>query len=74
MDILELKQFAAKRANNNPAQAKPDTSGLEALLDYAIMEGAQMRLPLFVCMLRLARLALKEETGELQGRQPEANP
>ena len=34
------------------------------MLDYAIVEGAQMRLPLFVCLLRLARMALKEETDQ----------
>ena len=31
---------------------------LEAMLDYAIMEGAELRLPLFVYLLRLARLEL----------------
>ena len=34
------------------------------MLDYAIAEGAKMRMPLFVCLLRLALLALKEEAGE----------
>jgi hypothetical protein len=40
------------------------TRGLAAMLDYAIVEGAELRLPLFVCLLRLARLALKEEMEE----------
>ena len=38
--------------------------GLETMLDYAIVEGAELRLPLFVLLLRLARLALKEEQDE----------
>ena len=31
---------------------------IEALLDYAIMEGAALRLPMFVFLLRAARLEL----------------
>ena len=50
-----------------------DVSGLEAMLDYAIVEGAQMRLPLFVCLLRLARMALKEETDEMRDRVSETH-
>lgn len=49
-----------------------DTGGLEAILDYAIMEGAQLRLPLFVSLLRLARMALKEETEEPRNRKSDA--
>lgn len=64
MNILELDRFAAKRAAGGKRRAKPNLSGLEAMLDYAIVEGAQMRLPLFVCLLRLARMALKEETEQ----------
>jgi hypothetical protein len=43
------------------APYRPTTQGLERLLDYAIVEGAELRLPLFVFLLRLARLALLEE-------------
>ena len=64
MNILELERFAAKRTPGAKRRPKPNLSGLEAMLDYAIVEGAQMRLPLFVCLLRLARMALKEETGQ----------
>lgn len=64
MNILELERFAAKRTTGSKRRPKPNLSGLEAMLDYAIIEGAQMRLPLFVCLLRLARMALKEETGQ----------
>jgi hypothetical protein len=35
---------------------------LEAMLDYAIMEGAELRLPVLVYMLRLARLELTKST------------
>jgi hypothetical protein len=31
---------------------------LETMLDYAILEGAELRLPLFVLLLRAARLEL----------------
>lgn len=64
MNILELERFAAKRPASGKSSAKRNLSGLEAMLDYAIVEGAQMRLPLFVCLLRLARMALKEETEQ----------
>jgi hypothetical protein len=66
-DIFGLERFTVKHTNVDIKQAPPptrDVAGLEAMLDYAIVEGAQMRLPLFVCLLRLARMALKEETGE----------
>jgi hypothetical protein len=39
------------------------TLALTNLLDYAIVEGAHLRRPLFVFLLRLARLALLEEEG-----------
>jgi len=39
------------------------TQGLMGLLDYAIAEGSERRRPLFVFLLRLARLALLEEEG-----------
>ncbi len=76
MDIFELERFAMKRMSGDALQsaaARQDTTGLTAMLDYAIVEGAQMRLPLFVCLLRLARMALKEETEEQYERKPEAN-
>lgn len=41
---------------------------IEQMLDYAIVEGAQLRLPLLVYLLRMARLELDrvvaDETGE----------
>ena len=46
---------------------------MESLLDYAIVEGAELRRPLFVFLLRLARLALLEEEGlSLNGPYPAA--
>lgn len=75
-DMLKLEQFAMTRTNGNLEQARAagDVSGLEAMLDYAIVEGAQMRLPLFVCLLRLARMALKEETEDhIPSRKREAH-
>jgi hypothetical protein len=76
MDIFGLERFAMKRTNNEDAlqsAVKQDITGLTAMLDYAIVEGAQMRLPLFVCLLRLARMALKEETEEMDQHKPEAH-
>jgi hypothetical protein len=70
MDIF-LERFAVKHTNGDMRQATTasrDVAGLEAMLDYAIVEGAQMRLPLFVCLLRLARMALKEEYEEPRER------
>lgn len=63
MQMPALEQFHVKQTNGDaaPQPAARDLSGLEAMLDYAIVEGAEMRLPLFVCLLRLARMALKEE-------------
>jgi hypothetical protein len=43
------------------------------LIDYAIVEGAELRRPLFVFLLRLARLALLEPEGlSLNGPYPAA--
>ena len=70
MDIF-LERFAVKHTNGDMRQATTasrDVAGLEAMLDYAIVEGAQMRLPLFVCLLRLARMALKEECEDPRAR------
>jgi hypothetical protein len=36
------------------------------MLDYAMLEGAEMRLPLFVTLLRLARLDLMDSLGSGQ--------
>ena len=49
----------------------PDIRALEMLLDYAMMEGAALRLPLFVLLLRTAQLELKTQAGSgasLHGR------
>lgn len=64
-----MKRTTGERLQSTAA--KHDITGLTAMLDYAIVEGAQMRLPLFVCLLRLARMALKEETEEMTERKPE---
>ena len=40
---------------------------LGAMLDYAIIEGAELRLPMFVFLLRLAKLEMTENVG---GDQP----
>lgn len=52
-----------RRRVRQPVPRRAVTEGLERLLDYAIVEGAELRLPLFVFLLRLARLALLEEDG-----------
>ena len=40
---------------------------LETMLDYAIIEGAELRLPLFVLLLRVARLELMTSIGAFGG-------
>jgi hypothetical protein len=40
-----------------------DVRALEMMLDYAILEGAELRLPLFVLLLRAARLELTTGAG-----------
>ena len=40
------------------APGAPDIHSLAMMLDYAIIEGAELRLPLFVLLLRAARLEL----------------
>ncbi len=84
MTIMDsfLEQFAVKNTSidtrhtnggTRHAIASHDVTALEAMLDYAIVEGAQMRLPLFVCLLRLARMALKEECEEVREHASEAH-
>ncbi len=51
------------RAHANAGRARATIVGLTNLLDYAIVEGSELRRPLFVFLLRLARLALLEEEG-----------
>jgi hypothetical protein len=64
-DIAALERSAARRGRGHSMHAAAnagDITAVAAMLDYAIVEGAKMRLPLFVCLLRLALLALKEES------------
>ncbi|HEX5506990.1 MAG TPA: hypothetical protein VFX37_00640 [Pseudolabrys sp.] len=56
----------ADEERKSTARSGQDVGGLEALLDYAIAEGAQMGFGLFVSILRLARMALKEETENIK--------
>jgi hypothetical protein len=66
-DISALERSVARRGKAHAAPAAVnagDVAAVAAMLDYAIIEGAKMRMPLFVCLLRLALLALKEEAGE----------
>jgi hypothetical protein len=71
MNIAGLKDISAlepplRRARRQaPVAVKAgDVAAVAAMLDYAIAEGAKMHMPLFVCMLRLALLALKEESAD----------
>lgn len=52
-------------------------STLEMMLDYAIIEGAELRLPEFVRLLNLARLELTESTEgdqqHIENTPPELN-
>jgi hypothetical protein len=52
-----------RNGNAKTDSYQPTTQGLTGLLDYAILEGSELRRPLFVFLLRLARLALLEEEG-----------
>ena len=68
IDITSLERMALRRTKAPAAEnaANPrDVSAITAMLDYAVVEGAKMRLPLFVSALRLAQLALREETGRM---------
>ncbi len=55
--VKKTKNKSAGKAHPHRASVK----GLDAMLDYAIAEGAELRLSLFVSLLRLAKLALKEK-------------
>jgi hypothetical protein len=49
----------SRRASGAGSDRKmKDVRSLEMLLDYAIIEGAELRLPLFVLLMRAARLEL----------------
>jgi len=79
MNIASLKDISAlgpppvRHAKRHAAAANArDVTAVAAMLDYAIAEGAKMRMPLFVCLLRLALLALKEESGGGNGRKTRA--
>ena len=48
--------------------AETDIRALEMMLDYAIVEGAELRLPLFVLLLRTARLELMASIAAHEGR------
>ncbi len=46
-----------------PIPSARTLESLEMLLDYALLEGAEMRLPLFVLLLHMARLELTHSVG-----------
>ncbi|MGC2780476.1 MAG: hypothetical protein WA418_33060 [Bradyrhizobium sp.] len=55
---------------------RPDAASiqtLEAMLDYAIIEGAEMRRPMFVYLLRLARLELLGGIDEIESAKRSAS-
>jgi hypothetical protein len=58
----------SKRAKGaGPDHGAVDIRTLEMMLDYAIIEGAELRLPLFVLLLRSARLELMTGIGAFGG-------
>jgi hypothetical protein len=58
----------SKRAKGaGPDRGARDIRTLEMMLDYAIIEGAELRLPLFVLLLRSARLELMTGIEALGG-------
>jgi hypothetical protein len=50
------------------ARDTADVRSLEMMLDYAIIEGAALRLPMFVLLLRTARLELMTSIDAAGGR------
>lgn len=64
-DIATLERPASRRTKRQTAEMADagDVTAIAAMLDYAIVEGGKLRMPLFVCMLRLALMALEEESG-----------
>lgn len=76
LGIAGLQKFPVRRTKGKPgATAKPDdVTALAAMLDYVIVEGVMMRLPMFVCLLRLALMALREESAALRDGRPQAAP
>jgi hypothetical protein len=47
-----------------PSRHPSRVNALATMLDYAMLEGAEMRLPLFVTLVRLARLVLTDSIEE----------
>jgi len=47
-----------------PSRHPSRVRALATMLDYAMLEGAEMRLPLFVTLVRLARLVLTDSVEE----------
>lgn len=54
------------------APSAEDVRTLEMMLDYAIVEGAALRLPMFVLLLRAARAELEGRLGGAADRDPRA--
>jgi hypothetical protein len=52
----------ANRTDETAAHAQ--FAALGSIMDYAIIEGAQLELPTFVYLIRLARIALLEASAE----------
>ncbi|MGE0061091.1 MAG: hypothetical protein AB7T86_03335 [Xanthobacteraceae bacterium] len=53
----------AASVGRGPRNYADNVETLLGMIDCAILEGAQMRLPLFVMLLRLARIALIENAS-----------
>jgi hypothetical protein len=49
---------AAPSRKRTPIDRTASLQTIEVLLDYAILESAQLELPFVVCLLRMARLEL----------------
>jgi hypothetical protein len=67
--IQERNRDMGKRARDaGSGRDSNEARTLETMLDYAIVEGAAMRLPLFVLLLRAAQLELAAGIGGAAGR------
>jgi hypothetical protein len=66
-ETQSLQASATKESASMPPRAGADRTAslktIEVLLDYAILESAELSLPLVVCLLRMARLELGHSLG-----------
>lgn len=65
-DLPTDSQRAAGSTDGQPRHATSSVRGLELIIDYAIMEAAELKLPFVVYLLRLARSEIPVGATPLQ--------